>query len=249
VNENSFEKLARYADATEIIFEAAAANPNPNPMLKAAEARMRSASATYKVAHKAVLNTASSVDKEVGEAITKIEAFRRTFDALRGVLTTNAPHEKTGPAASQYPTPLDLLRAASRLGEVLGSHGQEPWATELVTVYTTELASVTREWTEASEIQNQQQALKAARRVAADELSGLLVEFRQIVRAVFGPSSRQYHSIKPDRRNDGAEDGADAADGVDNTTKDAASATSQTGTDPATPAAGPEVKKSTDKAA
>jgi hypothetical protein len=238
VNQNTFTRLLRYANLSNHMLDAAKDNLNPN--LKAIAPRLKSATETYQTAHAAVVTTEAAYRKEVAEANLNLAAFGRSHDGVRGVITANTPHEDTGLAASSYNTPVDLLEAAAQLAGVLAAHAQEPWAEERSVSFAAELESARREWTEMLDKYNLVQKLKAARRAAAQDLNEVLVEFRKVVKAVYGATSHEYHSLKADLRNDEAEDAEDGDDA-------AATPTDQTA--PATPEAAQDAKAKTDKAA
>jgi hypothetical protein len=238
MNQKTIPRLLRYAELGTLMTDTA--NPNLNPQLKAMATRVQDSAKAFQTAHAAVVAADAAAKKEVAEATLKLEAFGRTFDGLRGVIAGNAPHENIGLAASGYPTPVDLFEAAKLLAQVLTAHAQEPWAADLGQSFGADLESTRKEWTEALESQNQVQKLRAVRRAAAGELSLVLVEFRKVVKAVYGPTSREYHSIKADNYNDDVED-----DGITQDTANPADPTNA----PATPEAAQDVKAKTDKAA
>jgi hypothetical protein len=235
MNQKTFSRLLRYATLSNQMIDTAKENLHPN--LKAIAPRMKAASEAFWAANTTVIAKDSAAKKEVAEAVQKLEAFGRNYDGLRGVITANAPQENTGSASSSYPTPIDLIEAAAQLAKVLNDHGQEPWAAERSATYAAELESARKEWTDALESQNQVQKLRTARRAAANELSDVLVEFRKVVKAVYGSNSREYHSIKADNYNSETEE--EGADTTNPTTEPA----------PATPEAAQEAKSKTDKAA
>jgi hypothetical protein len=211
MNQKSFSKLLRYAELADQIIDAK--DVKLKPVVKAIAPLVKAATASYQAACTNARNAESAANKEVEEITRKLESFGRTYDSVRGLITATAPHETIGPAASQFTTQIDLIKSAETIEQVLTTHAQEPWASEVGPAFAAELESIKKEWTEALESQNQEQKVKAARKQAADEFFAVLVDFRKVVKAVYGSNSREYHFIKPGNKNGETEnEGADIKD-------------------------------------
>ncbi|MBN1774653.1 MAG: hypothetical protein JXB32_25555, partial [Deltaproteobacteria bacterium] len=88
-----------------------------------------------------------------------------------------------------------LLNYAEDLEDVLDERQSEAWAKPMFDQMVGLLDAAVKEQTEASTAMQTLQKLQAARRLAAVEARPTFVQFRRVVRATFGRSSREYRSL------------------------------------------------------
>ncbi|MBI5478834.1 MAG: hypothetical protein HY906_08265 [Deltaproteobacteria bacterium] len=187
-----FDRTARRARRAIAL----AGAPNQHPALAAVSPRVKGPAEAFLAAHERVRVAGSAAAKENEEALQALQPLAREYDAARAAIMANASHEQVGPAASQFATPDDLLKAAEDVEDVLHAHTGEQWAAGVLGAYAPVVEKATKEWAERVTAQSDLQKAQTARRDAAVALGGVMVHFRRAIRAVNGSTSREYHSIR-----------------------------------------------------
>jgi hypothetical protein len=158
--------------------------------------------------------------REIGEATEAITDLARGYDGARAAVLGNQVQDAVGPAAVKCTTPDDLLREAEQVEEILLERRDEPWAHALLPAYSSAIERAQKEWSEGLLAQTKLQKAQGVLREAAEKVNRALVDFRRMVRVVYGMKSKQYHLIRAQRgtaRN--GDDETDAASAPASATK------------------------------
>jgi len=184
----------QFARVDEIVAKADATPPGEYVALKALCPDMTARSVTFRTADSAVKAQERVVKKELDEAIAASKPLRSFYDQAREAVMAKAPGQ-TFPASVVLRTPTDLLNYSEDLEDVLDERQSETWAKPMFDKMVGLLDAAVKEQTEASTAMQTLQKLQAARRLAAVEARPTFVQFRRVVRATFGRSSREYRSL------------------------------------------------------
>jgi hypothetical protein len=184
----------QFTRVDEIIVKATATGPGEYVAIKALCPDMSAKSVTWKTADASVKAQERVTAKEIDEAVTASKPLRSFYDQVREVVMAKVPGQ-TYPAAVALKTPTDLLNYSEDVEDVLDERQSETWAKGLFDKMVVLLDAAVKEQNEASAAMQTLQKLQAARRLAAVEARPTFVQFRRVVRATFGRSSREYRSL------------------------------------------------------
>lgn len=191
-----FEKTLRLATRAELL----AQRPNLPAAVKIVLDEVVPVAQNFKTANTNVRLAVSTMGKEMREADAALKAFHRDFDGAREVLILKAPHEPVGGAASQYSTGTDLLNQAENMEDSFTRYAGQPWADAILATFSPALDRAAKEATEGVTASDDHQKALETRRIAQEQLLGILVNLRRSLRAAYGSKSREYRSFKVVRR-------------------------------------------------
>jgi hypothetical protein len=160
----------------------------------------------YLNADQQIVRLSEVLPKEVKESNVALKQLAEYYDSILPIAVDK--FNFSGEASGSYGTNDDFLKVSEDLEDALTLRKGEDWAAQLLGVYTPLLDSAAKEYAEAVGVRNDLQKAQNARDKAAGEARTPLVRFRRVVRAVYGSTSREYHSIKDPRgpSSDGEDD-------------------------------------------
>ena len=152
----------------------------------------------YKATHDALPAAEAKAAKERGEGFVALGKIDQPYRVARAAVLLHRPYESLPETLKMQPTDTDKLNAVQALLHVLeaADAAHETWAGPLLTgEFGTLAPEVVREVSEAiaasTDLSHAVQARSAAYQPAYDAY----LRFKNVVRQVFGATSREYHSI------------------------------------------------------
>lgn len=186
----------------------------------------------FDAAEKNVVEAVSAERKERNESSSALGALAKKYDSVRGVVALKLPHQEIPGRASSFATSDDLLTGAEKIEDILdrvagvdehhpidgtgdAAPTGEAWALKLLKGFQPVLSAAVTEYKQSRDASKDLQKAQNRRELARTTLEQTFLDFRRIVRDVFGASSREYQSLRTRSRAD--DDPADEPAGDDAT--------------------------------
>jgi hypothetical protein len=148
----------------------------------------------YLIADAHVADLVRDLAKEAKESDRALVRLEKSYDEFLPVARHKADFD--APAASQYATSDDFIAGAEALEDVFEQFKGEPWAQAALSSLSGLIDETAKEYSEQVAMQRQLQKAEQRRAKAAVEARAELLPFRQVVRATFGPTSKEYRDLK-----------------------------------------------------
>lgn len=134
--------------------------------------------------------------KENSEAVEALKALDQPFKIARAVVAAYCPKEKLPETLKALPTETEQKNAISEVVEILDNHSTEEWAEEVSRGEFGTKAPVTLQEVNESIAANRAFAeAEVARAAAYGPAWERYLAFKNVVRNVYGPKSKQYRRI------------------------------------------------------
>jgi hypothetical protein len=161
--------------------------------------------------------------KERKESDTALGPLATKYDTVRSAVVIKLPHQELPGRSSSFTTPDDLITAAEKMEDLLvrvagvdeahpiDGTGEtaptgEAWALKLLRGLQPLLGAGVKEYREAVIASADLQKSQQHREVVRTQLEQTFLEFRRLVRDVYGDSSREYHMLRTRSRTDDADE-------------------------------------------
>ncbi len=215
----------RRADRAERIIK-----QSTDTAIKVAAPPVSEAAGKFNTADTELTKVTDAEGRERRERDTAAEPLGRVYDKVRSATLARLPHAQVSGRAKSFTTPDDLINGAEKIEDLLCVAGGvdedhpldgtgpnaptgEKWARDLLKELQGPLSAAVKEADEASAASAALQKAQQARADARAVFHARLVPFRRVVRDVYGPQSREYHSLR-DRNMPDDEDEQDAPAGA-----------------------------------
>ena len=182
------------------------------PALAAVASPFQEAAVAFQASDKAARDAAIAWGKEAPEADAAVSALARSYDAAREATLARVPGLPDAGPASSHTTATETLEAAVILADVLGE--QDPaWAGAVLEDLSPRIDAAEQEVDEKVGAGAARQKADQARAAAAGGAWERLRQLRRVVRRVYGPTSREYHSLRERSGATGATGAGESAGG------------------------------------
>jgi hypothetical protein len=170
--------------------------PNLHPVLAAAAPRVKTSYQLFADCLEELVRMNEATRKEVEQGEHALGVLSREYDIARAAILSNHVMASFYLASSHYSVPEDLLETSRQTLSLLNSMQKEDWAQVVLPVFSPALAQAEQQWTRAMVARSDFQKLLARLRELADSLEATINDFRRLVRAAYGSSSREYQLMR-----------------------------------------------------
>lgn len=177
----------------------------------------------FDASDQAVVELTRVETKEGDESDTALARLAAKYDAVRSATLIKVPGLDVKGRSSSFTTPDDLLGGAEDLEDdlarIAGVDKNHPvdgtgeaaptgkaWARKLLAGLLPVLTDAVKEYRDAVKASANLQKAQKARGTAKSELEQTFYAFRRLVRDIFGPDSREYHSLRTRTRTESDEE-------------------------------------------
>jgi len=190
-----YEHTTRQMNRAKEIGEAANEAPEGEQVaLKTLAVDMIASADAYLVANGLVSELERQLVKEAKESDRALTRLTKTYDEFLPVARHRADFD--GPAASMFATSDDFLAGAEALEATFEQFKGEPWAQAALSSLSALIDETAKEYSERVSAQRRLQKAEQRRAEAAVGARAELLPFRQVVRATFGSTSKEYRDLK-----------------------------------------------------
>ncbi|MBK9266511.1 MAG: hypothetical protein IPM54_42830 [Polyangiaceae bacterium] len=154
------------------------------------------AAAAYLAAEAAVSTAMSAFAKENREALDALASLDTPYRVARAAVLAMLPGTKLPDTLKSQPTDTDQLKAIAQLLDLIDDHVGKEWADVLLAgEFGTKASQTTTELSESIAANKALSKARSDRAAAYGPTYEKYLRFKQVVRNVYGPGSKQYRRI------------------------------------------------------
>jgi len=158
--------------------------------------RLKAVANLYLTAHDAVIKAEGAWAKENGESLQALKVLDQPYQETLAVVAAYLPHEVLPTTLKSLPTDTDRLKAIRDLVDLLDDRQSDAWATEQLSgPFGTQGPQAITELEESISANKAYAKASEQRAESYGPAYERYLAFKQVVRAAYGHTSKQYHRI------------------------------------------------------